>query len=399
MNALCVFLASAQFVASQKCSKIHARKEIRDLTARELSNLISALQGLYRSDSIKRLSREHDKMSGKVHGTPAFYPWHRHFLMTFQNELFKHNPDAVMPYWDWTKDSQEPHKSVVLGDTMMGGNGDSRSGGLVVRGPFNMTRLWYPRQHMLKRKYDGNATISAFANAIDIETFLAYKFARFAYMLEYVHGFIHVGIGGDVATMHSPNDPVFFLHHFYVDKLWNQWQQAHPNETQYDSGEYFTKKVSLQDSLEGYGATVKTTLDISKWPYCTEYVTSKKKPADGKVDQKYWLYGTDDYEPSGSDDDDYAITLDQNPNYDENLLLFSSDIKKLTNANGKIAFLKQTPDTTAFMKRNNWSKEMINTASLQLKNLHGQINASIEVAVGAKNSGLTRSLDDVEFED
>ena len=26
----------------------------------------------------------------------------------------------------------------------------------------------------------------------------------------------------------SPNDPVFFLHHCNIDRLWALWQQAHP---------------------------------------------------------------------------------------------------------------------------------------------------------------------------
>jgi tyrosinase len=28
----------------------------------------------------------------------------------------------------------------------------------------------------------------------------------------------------------SPNDPVFFLHHSNVDRLWAQWQQQQPEE-------------------------------------------------------------------------------------------------------------------------------------------------------------------------
>jgi hypothetical protein len=31
----------------------------------------------------------------------------------------------------------------------------------------------------------------------------------------------------------SPNDPVFWLHHCYVDKLWADWQAMHPNEEPY----------------------------------------------------------------------------------------------------------------------------------------------------------------------
>ena len=31
-----------------------------------------------------------------------------------------------------------------------------------------------------------------------------------------------------MGPMSSPNDPVFFLHHCFVDKLWADWQRAHP---------------------------------------------------------------------------------------------------------------------------------------------------------------------------
>jgi tyrosinase len=29
----------------------------------------------------------------------------------------------------------------------------------------------------------------------------------------------------------SPNDPVFFLNHANVDRLWAEWQTAHPGKT------------------------------------------------------------------------------------------------------------------------------------------------------------------------
>jgi len=29
-------------------------------------------------------------------------------------------------------------------------------------------------------------------------------------------------------TAASPSDPLFFLHHANIDRLWDRWQQAHP---------------------------------------------------------------------------------------------------------------------------------------------------------------------------
>jgi tyrosinase len=44
-----------------------------------------------------------------------------------------------------------------------------------------------------------------------------------------MHNRVHVWIGGDMAPASSPNDPVFFLNHCNVDRLWTAWQQKHPN--------------------------------------------------------------------------------------------------------------------------------------------------------------------------
>ena len=46
-----------------------------------------------------------------------------------------------------------------------------------------------------------------------------------------MHNRVHVWVGGSMLPGTSPNDPVFFLHHCsFVDKLWADWQAAHPGE-------------------------------------------------------------------------------------------------------------------------------------------------------------------------
>jgi hypothetical protein len=43
-----------------------------------------------------------------------------------------------------------------------------------------------------------------------------------------VHGGPHVWTGGVMNSRSSPGDPVFFLHHCYIDMLWAQWQLRNP---------------------------------------------------------------------------------------------------------------------------------------------------------------------------
>ena len=48
-----------------------------------------------------------------------------------------------------------------------------------------------------------------------------------------MHNRIHRYIGGTMVPPTSPYDPVFWLHHCYVDKLWADWQRLHPTEPGY----------------------------------------------------------------------------------------------------------------------------------------------------------------------
>lgn len=40
------------------------------------------------------------------------------------------------------------------------------------------------------------------------------------------HATAHVCISGDMATMFSPDDPIFYLHHSFIDYLWALWHDA-----------------------------------------------------------------------------------------------------------------------------------------------------------------------------
>lgn len=45
-----------------------------------------------------------------------------------------------------------------------------------------------------------------------------------------VHNRVHVWVGGSMSPGTSPDDPVFFMHHCNIDRLWAQWQLAHPGQ-------------------------------------------------------------------------------------------------------------------------------------------------------------------------
>ncbi len=58
--------------------------------------------------------------------------------------------------------------------------------------------------------------------------------ALFRFRLEYdLHNLVHRYVGGDMALAASPNDPVFWLHHCNLDRLWSLWEQTTGTAVQY----------------------------------------------------------------------------------------------------------------------------------------------------------------------
>ena len=48
-----------------------------------------------------------------------------------------------------------------------------------------------------------------------------------------LHNVVHVWIGGNMNSNHSPNDPIFFLHHCQIDRIWARWQRENRKAVQY----------------------------------------------------------------------------------------------------------------------------------------------------------------------
>jgi hypothetical protein len=72
-----------------------------------------------------------------------------------------------------------------------------------------------------------------------------------------VHNSPHNWVEGLMRTGRSPADPVFYLHHCWIDMIWAQWQLLHPGATFESSGPGF----SLTDPLVGWTTTPADVLD------------------------------------------------------------------------------------------------------------------------------------------
>jgi tyrosinase len=78
----------------------------------------------------------------------------------------------------------------------------------------------------------------------------------------------------------SPGDPLFYLHHTFLDRVWWQWQEKNLPARLTDIAGYTTPNgpvnATLDDELNMFGvipnATIRDVMDIRGPLLCFEYV-------------------------------------------------------------------------------------------------------------------------------
>ncbi|MBT2399831.1 tyrosinase family protein [Streptomyces sp. ISL-100] len=248
------------------------RKNQANLTPAEKRRFVDALLELKRSGRYDTFVTTHnafimsdtDNGDRVGHRSPSFLPWHRRFLIQFEQALQTVNPDVALPYWDWTVD-RSPTSSLWAAD-FLGGTGRSRDG-QVSDGAFAATSGKWPvsvrvdgRGFLRRALGSGGQQLPTRAEVDSVLAMPTYDTTPwnsasdgFRNHLEgwrgvNLHNRVHVWVGGQMATGVSPNDPVFWLHHAFIDRLWAQWQARHPGST-YLPAARTPSVVSLNDVM------------------------------------------------------------------------------------------------------------------------------------------------------
>jgi len=159
-----------------------------------------------------------------------FLSWHRWYLLEFERRLQEADPDVAVPYWDWIADPKIP--------TAINRSAQLRR--------WKVQRQWDPS--FLPERSDLNGALRRD------------KFAPFQLRLEGEHGGVHIAVGGQMGTERSPADPIFWLHHANVDRLWARWQEKHPRQ----------RPGNLSEKLKPnglFGVQVSDTLKLTKLGY------------------------------------------------------------------------------------------------------------------------------------
>lgn len=159
---------------------------------------------------------------------------------------------VTIPYWDWGNGDDETEISQLFTDSRMsplgiggGSIGPVTSGAFSANGN-NLNPMGWTIHPDLRQRALPNNSLHRRTQFIDlsspwptgtvISNLLAENdFHQFRPGLEWPpHGIVHMRITGDMSQMTSPNDPIFFMHHAQVDRLWAQWQRSHPGSANYN---------------------------------------------------------------------------------------------------------------------------------------------------------------------
>jgi tyrosinase len=227
------------------------------MTSDEKNRFVAALIELKRKRSPEEMSHyDHlvhvhhrammDINPDPAHGGPAFFPWHRYYLRHLELDLQQVDPSVTIPYWDWTRDRS--HTGAPWTADLMGGDGRDRDG-RVMTGPFAysggnwpitvkdfpempdyLARGLSPPSALPERRGVGRimGRVPYDASPWNFRTDPGGSF-RAALEMD-PHNLVHAWVGGNMGGAASPNDPVFFLHHAMIDRLWAKWQRLHPTE-------------------------------------------------------------------------------------------------------------------------------------------------------------------------
>ncbi len=184
-------------------------------------------------------------------GAFSFFSWHRYFLYRLEVELQSHVPGVMLPYWDWTDPAP------LMTDDFLGPDGDPGTQ-VVSSGYFaadtpgtgsNPTALpaWWPAgldgwnlhsafapawDGPLRRNVGGTLpTITDMQEALGMTTYATFQNAvesgngLTSFPFQQMHNGLHGYIGGHMGNpTASPFDPIFYMHHCNIDRLWAMWQ-------------------------------------------------------------------------------------------------------------------------------------------------------------------------------
>ena len=249
---------------------VRIRKNAVNLSAAERTRLINAFaqlnnQGMGRFADFRAA---HVTASvSEAHGLPAFLPWHRAYLLDLERELQDIDRSVALPYWR----CDQPAATLFTPSYFGQGNGTSP----VILNPGHPFIFWKTNNDVgIVRQPGFNvAGVSSQVQAQAGTLGLGPSYAQFRRMESLFpnpdpHGMAHTSFSGYIRAINTAaKDPLFFLLHCNVDRLWAVWQKQN---NRYDVAIPATYETTVPPQRIGHN------LNDSMWPW--NGVTTPPRP-------------------------------------------------------------------------------------------------------------------------
>jgi hypothetical protein len=241
---------------------VRPRKNVANMTPGERQVFADAVIALRAKPSLRGLANRYDDFArvhvdamvvpfSWGHGGPAFTAWHRVLLAKFEDELRAIDDTVRIPFWDWTTDrtsTSPPWLNDLLGGDGGATNPPGSDSGEVTTGRFRHSAgNWnittgdpgtnddpFNRPY-LARGFGRRGDAPQLPTTDQQNDALGESFySQFVFELEVtLHNLVHRWVNGQMIRRASPFDPVFWLHHCNIDRLWGMWMRGRPNSERY----------------------------------------------------------------------------------------------------------------------------------------------------------------------
>ena len=213
------------------------------------------------------------------------------YYFSFEQALKKYHSAITVPYWDSTLDQglPDPNHSQIWTDSLFG----SRDG-IVTEGPY---ANWYIIEecHVMGEYLTRNLTIDLdmaqdfLLSDEDIGYAMSHRdFADLTTPIDNTfeddHNAMHLFVGGHMQHPEcSPADPLFFMHHSFIDLIWERFRRERQTtnlEESYPSIDY--NETSEEHGAYEYMLPFKPLLNIHglRTHYTRYYYRYAKRPHD-----------------------------------------------------------------------------------------------------------------------